>query len=121
MPDTDSMTSLQTRSAVRAFLDSALSELTGGPTRPHLPLDLSGLATSSDREVIDSCRLLDQFCGAAGAKSADSEVARSIRDLFSRALSRMKQLPPDPREPARSQSPAVAANAPAAPARRKQR
>jgi hypothetical protein len=119
MPDTDLITSLQTRSAVREFLGSALSELTGGPARPRLPLDLSGLATGSDREVIESCRLLDQFCGAASAKSADSQIARSIRDLFSRALSRMKQLPPDPRAPIPSQPPAVIADAQLARARRK--
>lgn len=120
MPDADSITSLHTRSAVREFLGSTLSELTGGPTRPRLPLDLSGLATGSDREVIDSCRLLDQFCGAMRAKSAESQIARSIRDLFSQALTRMKQLPPDPRVPILSQPPAVTEDAPLARVRRKQ-
>jgi hypothetical protein len=120
MVDAVSIMSLQTRSAVRAFLATALTDLTGGSARPRLPLDLTDLATGSDREVVDSCRLLDQFCGTGSAKSADTVLARSIRDLFAQALSRMKQLPPDPRVPIPVPPPAAIEGALATRVRRKQ-
>lgn len=102
MQDSNEFESLGTRRAVRDFLARELDDLSGGSARPRLPPDLAGLSTSSDREVIDACSLLDKCYdarGAAKARSADAAIGRRIHQLFSHALRRMKQLPPDPREP----------------------
>jgi len=101
MLDADSLASLNTRSAVRGFLASQLSDLIGGKAQHELPEELAGLATGSDREIIETARRLDksyETCSAADAKSPGTVMGRKIRDLFASALQRMKQLPPDPRE-----------------------
>ena len=92
---------LKTRREVRAFLAAGLNDLIGGLGQQDLSAELSGLATASDREVIDSYRRLHAFCSglsARDAKHAGSLVSLNVRDLFARLLQRMKELPPDPRE-----------------------
>jgi hypothetical protein len=121
MIDSDELERLETRRAVRDFLARAVDDLSGGTARPQLPADLADLATGSDREVIASCRLLDKCYdvrGSADARSADAAIGRQIRELFSRALERMKQLPPDPREAVTT--PVAAGGAPVSHVRRKQ-
>ena len=109
------LAALGTRRAVREFLARAVDNLSGGSARAQLPADLAGLATGSDREVIESCRVLEQWQGArltAPGASANAAIGRQLRELFSQALRRMKQLPPDPRGPAPSQAPAATDGAP---------
>jgi hypothetical protein len=98
---TASLEPLQTRREVRGFLATALIDLIGGQGQPDSPVELSNLATGSDREVIESYRRLDKFCGGLSAKEAKYAgvvLSLNLRDLFARGLSRMKELPPDPRE-----------------------
>jgi hypothetical protein len=123
MQDSNELGSLDTRRAVRDFLARGLDDLSGGSARPRLPSDLAGLSTGSDREVIDACRLLDKCYdgrGAAQAGPADAALGSRIRELFSQALRRMKQLPPDPREPVPAHTPAAADGPPTPGVRRKQ-
>jgi hypothetical protein len=98
---TTSLEPLRTRREVRGFLTRTLEDLTGGQTQQNPPVELSGLATGSDREVIDSYRRLDKFCHGLSARDArygGIVVSLNLRDLFAKGLSRMKELPPDPRE-----------------------
>ncbi len=98
---TDSIASLTTRSQVRGFLARELDGLIGGQAQQDLPDELSNLATSSDREVIESSRRLDKCYEArstATAARSGAAMGQQIRDLFATALQRMKELPPDPRE-----------------------
>jgi len=93
--------SLNTRSDVRGFLAKELDDLIGGQPQQDLPAELADLATGSDREVIETSRRLDKVFetrSAADTKCPDTAMGRKIRDLFARALQRMKELPPDPRE-----------------------
>jgi hypothetical protein len=97
---TDAIGSLKTRSEVRAFLSKELGELIGGQLQQDLPLELADLATGSDREVIETSRRLDKLVEARSTVDAggpDTAMQLQIRDLFAKALQRMKQLPPDPR------------------------
>lgn len=101
LPYIHSIASLKTRSEVRGFLASELNTLIGGRLAHDLPAELSDLAASSDREVIESSRRLDKSYytrSAADAKSPGAAMGRQIRDLFAKGLQRMKELPPDPRE-----------------------
>ena len=98
---TASLGPLKTRREVRGFLARGLRDLIGGLGQQDLSAELSGLATGSDLEVIDSYRRLNAFCArlsARDAKYAGSLVSLNVRDLLAKALRRMKQLPPDPRE-----------------------
>lgn len=99
MIDADSIASLTTRREVRGFLARGLNDLVDGEAQGHLPAELSGLATDNDGEVIESYRRLDKFCESRGATDTYSGSAMShhTRDLFAKALRRMKELPPDPR------------------------
>jgi len=101
MLESHSIASLTTRSEVRGFLAKELNDLIGGQAPQALPAELADLATGSDREVIETSRRLDKTFetrSAADAKRPDTAMGRKIRDLFSKALQRMKELPPDPRE-----------------------
>lgn len=100
MIDADAMATLRTRREVRGFLARGLNDLIGGEPQQDLPAELSNLATGSDREVIESYQRLDKSCesrSTAGSKRPGT-MSREIRDLFGKALQRMKELPPDPRE-----------------------
>ena len=108
---TDSIASLTTRSEVRGFLARELDGLIGGQAQQDLPDELSNLATSSDREVIESSRRLDKCYetrSAATAARPGAAMGQQIRDLFATALQRMKELPPDPRETLHAPPPAAA-------------
>jgi hypothetical protein len=105
---TASLRSLNTRREVRGFLSGGKRDLTGGPAQPDLSAELSDLATGSDREVMDSYRYLDELCKGLSAKDARYArilMTRNVRDLFAKALQRMKELPPDPRETLHAKAP----------------
>jgi hypothetical protein len=98
---TTSFEPLKTRREVRGFLARTVQDLVGGRTEQNPPVELSDLATGSDREVIESYRRLDKFCDGLSARDArygGIVVTLNLRDLFANGLSRMKELPPDPRE-----------------------
>ena len=98
---TASLRSLNTRREVRGFLARGQNDLTGGQAQQDLSAELSDLATGSDREVMDSYRYLDELCKGLSARDATYPrilMTRNVRDLFAKALQRMKELPPDPRE-----------------------
>ena len=98
---TASLEPLKTRREVRSYLAKGLNELMGGRAQQDPSRELSGLATGSDREIIDSYRFLDALCtglSARDARYASILVSLNVRDLFAKALQRMKELPPDPRE-----------------------
>lgn len=98
---TTSFEPLKTRREVRGFLARTVQDLVDGQTQRNSPVELSDLATGSDREVIESYRRLDKFCGGLSARDArygGIVATLNLRDLFANGLSRMKELPPDPRE-----------------------
>jgi hypothetical protein len=98
---TASLEPMTTRREVRGFLARTLVDLIGAQTGRDSTVELSSLATGSDREVIESYRRLEKSCEALSAKDAKYGgivVSLNVRDLFARGLSRMKELPPDPRE-----------------------
>jgi hypothetical protein len=101
MIDANSIASLTTRREVRSFLSRGLDDLITGQAEQHLPAELAGLAAGNDGEVIESYQRLDKFCesrSATDAQYSDTGMSHHTRDLFAKALQRMKQLPPDPRE-----------------------
>jgi hypothetical protein len=96
-----SLEPLKTRREVRGFLARTVADLVVDQPQRNPSIELSDLATGSDREVIESYRRLDRFCD--GLKTRDARyggivVTLNLRDLFANGLSRMKELPPDPRE-----------------------
>lgn len=98
--DTTETVSQQTRSEVRARLAQALDDLIGGEAQRSLAAEFSDLATGSDREVIESYRRFDKSYHSRGpvdTNFAPSAIGGQIRDLFEKALQKMKSLPPDPR------------------------
>jgi hypothetical protein len=98
---TASLRSLNTRGEVRGFLAKGQDDLTGGPAQQDVSAELSDLATGSDGEVIDSYRYLDALCKGLSARDATYPrilLTCNVRDLFAKALERMRELPPDPRE-----------------------
>ena len=105
---TASLRSLNTRREVRGFLARGKADLTGDPRQQDLSAELSALAMGNDREVIDSYRYLDELCKGLSARDATYPrilVTRNVRDLFAKALQRMKELPPDPRETLHAKAP----------------
>lgn len=105
---TASFRSLNTRREVRGFLARGKNDLTDGPAQQDLSAELCDLATGSDREVIDSYRYLDELCKGLSARDATYPrilMTRNVRDLFAKALQRMKELPPDPRETLHAKAP----------------
>ena len=105
---TASLWSLDTRREVRGFLARVRDDLTGGQAQQDLSVELSDLATASDAEVVDSYRYLDELCQDLSARDVTSPrmvMTRNVRDLFGKALRRMQQLPPDPRETLHAKAP----------------
>ncbi len=108
---TASLWSLNTRREVRGFLARGKNDLTAGPAQQDLSAELSDLATGSDREVMDSYGYLDELCKGLSARDATYPrilMTRNVRDLFAKALQRMKELPPDPRETLHAKAPRTA-------------
>src|SRR4249920_898743 len=98
---TASLWSLNTRRDVRGFLSRGQDDLTGDQAQQDLSVELSDLATGSDAEVMDSYRYLDELCRGLSARDATYPrivMTRNVRDLYGKALQRMQELPPDPRE-----------------------
>ena len=105
---TASLRSLKTRREVRGFLATVKADLTGDPCQQDLSAELSDLAMGSDREVMESYQYLDELCKGLSARDATYPrilVTRNVRDLFAKALQRMKELPPDPRETLHAKAP----------------
>jgi hypothetical protein len=105
---TASLWSLNTRREVRGFLSRGKSDLTGGPAQRDVSAELPDLATGSDREVMDSYRYLDELCKGLSARDATYPrilMTRNVRDLFAKALQRMNELPPDPRQTLHAKAP----------------
>jgi hypothetical protein len=105
---TASLRSLNTRREVRGFLAEGQDDLTGDPAQQDVSAELSDLPTGSDREVIDSYRYLEKLCKGLNARDATYPrilMTRNVRDLFAKALQRMKELPPDPRETLHAKAP----------------
>jgi hypothetical protein len=105
---TASLEPLKTRREVRGFLARGLNDLTRGQAQQDLSAEFSDLATGSDREVIDSYRYLDELCNGLSARDARYAgilMSRNVRDLFAKALQRMKELPSDPRETLHAKAP----------------
>lgn len=95
---------LHTRTDVRAFIATALEDLTTpGHAYGHLPSEIVGLPTGSDREVLESYQRVREFCerrSETGLRLAGAAIGSRVRDLFGLALDRMKKLPPEPIKPA---------------------
>jgi len=105
---TASLRSLKTRREVRGFLARGQNDLTGGRAQQDLSVELSDLTTGSDGEVMDSYRYLDELCKGLSARDATYPrivMTRNVRDLFAKALQRMKELPPDRRETLHAKAP----------------
>ena len=105
---TASLRSLKTRREVRGFLARVKADLTGDPCQQDLSAEHSDLAMGSDREVMESYQYLDELCKGLSARDATYPrilVTRNVRDLFAKALQRMKELPPDPRETLHAKTP----------------
>lgn len=93
-------TPFRTRTEVRNTLASQLASLMlPGSGTIVFPAEINGLATSNDREVMESLGRVKTFCeGMKGSdkKSVAASIGRDVFQLFSEALERMKKLPPEP-------------------------
>ena len=93
-------TQFRTRTEVRGALSTALAGMMGPAAgSPKFPSEFSGLSTTNDREVMESYLRVKIFCEGKKGKNPGSVAAgpaSDIRDLFARALERMKALPPEP-------------------------
>ena len=93
-------TQFRTRTEVRGILSSTLTSMMEPPTdSTKFPSEISGLSTSNDREVMESFLRVKIFC--EGRKGRDrgsvaAGIASDVRELFGKALERMKELPPEP-------------------------
>ena len=93
-------TEFRTRTEVRGVLSSALTNMMDPAKDPtKFPSELSGLATGNDREVMESYLRVKIFCDGKKGKDRGSiagGIAGDVRELFAKALERMKELPPEP-------------------------
>ncbi len=90
----------RTRTEVRGTLTSTLiSLMEPGSSQTVFPAEIGALATGNDREVMESYVLVKSFCDSKKGndrRSVAATIGGEVRDLFARALDRMKQLPPEP-------------------------
>lgn len=90
----------RTRTEVRGTLTRTLNTLMEpGSGQNAFPAEISTLSTGNDREVMQSYGLVKSFCdGKKGndRRSVAATIGGEVRDLFAKALERMKQLPPEP-------------------------
>jgi len=95
----------RTRSEVRSTLtDTLTTMMEPGSSQAVFPAEICGLATGNDREVMESYQRVKTFCDSKKGndrRSIAAAIGGEVRDLFAKALERMKQLPPEPikREP----------------------
>jgi hypothetical protein len=89
----------RTRTEVRSTLTSTLATLMQpGTSQTVFPVEISTLSTSNDREVMQSYVLVKSFCDSKKGndrRSIAATIGAEVRDLFAKALERMKQLPPE--------------------------
>ena len=92
-------TQFGTRTEVRGVLSSTLTSMVDSAEDPtKFPSEISRLATGNDREVMESYLRLKIFCDGKKGRGRDSvaaAIAWDVRDLFAKALERMKELPPE--------------------------
>ena len=90
----------RTRTEVRSTLTSTLATLMEpGSSPPLFPSEISALSTGNDREVMESFVLVKSFCDSKKGndrRSIAATIGGEVRDLFAKALERMKELPPEP-------------------------
>ena len=90
----------KTRTEVRGVLSSTLTGMMEpSPDSTRFPSEISGLSTNNDREVMESYLRVKIFCEGKKGKnrrSAAPGIASDVRELFAKALERMKELPPEP-------------------------
>ena len=90
----------RTRTEVRSTLTSTLTRLMEpGTSQTVFPVEISSLSTGNDREVMESYGLVKIFCDSKKGnerRSIAATIGGEVRDLFAKALERMKQLPPEP-------------------------
>ena len=93
-------TQFRTRTEVRGILSSTLTSMMEPATdSTKFPSEISGLSTSNDREVMESYLRVKIFCDGKKGRdrgSVAAGIAGDVRDLFAKALERMKELPPEP-------------------------
>jgi hypothetical protein len=105
---------LSTRREVRGCLAKEVEAVIQSCAAPQLPAELAELFTGSDREVIQTSQRLEKSFGrsnVARTSSTSSALGCLVRDLFTEALQRMKELPPDPRETMQANVQAIAGSA----------
>ena len=90
----------RTRTEVRSTLTSTLTTLMEpGSSQAVFPMEISGLSTGNDREVMQSYGLVKTFCDSKKGndrRSIAATIGSEVRELFAKALERMKELPPEP-------------------------
>ena len=90
----------RTRTEVRSTLTSTLTTLMEpGSTQSVFPAEIGALSTGNDREVMESYALVKTFCDSKKGndrRSIAATIGGEVRELFARALERMKELPPEP-------------------------
>ncbi len=90
----------RTRTEVRSTLTSTLVTLMEpGTSQTVFPVEISTLSTGNDREVMQSYGLVKSFCDSKKGnerRSIAASIGGEVRDLFAKALERMKELPPEP-------------------------
>jgi hypothetical protein len=93
-------TQFRTRTEVRGVLSSALTNMLDPVKDPtKFASEINGLSTGNDREVMESYLRVKIFCEGKKGKhrgSIAAGIAADVRDLFAKALERMKQLPSEP-------------------------
>ena len=94
-------TQFRTRTEVRGALSSTLANMMMDPAKDaaKFPSEISGLSTRNDREVMESYLRVRIFCNGKKGKdrgSVAAGIAGDVRELFAKALERMKELPPEP-------------------------
>ena len=90
----------RTRTEVRSTLTSTLTTLMEpGSSQTVFPAEIGALSTGNDREVMESYGLVKTFCDSKKGndrRSIAATLGGEVRDLFAKALERMKELPPEP-------------------------
>jgi len=93
-------TQFRTRTEVRGVLSSTLTNMMDPANdAAKFPSEISELSTGNDREVMESYLRVKIFCDGKKGKDRGSVVAGiagDVRELFAKALERMKELPPEP-------------------------